>query len=149
VTTRWRDGVTGDLVFQRIPAIWNAAMETHARLYYTAQAVGRGDLLHEKAFAALHEAGKPLGSEAEIRELFVATGVAAEDFDAQWRAPETDAAVQRARELTQAYGVDRLPTVVVDGASRVTLNAGVPDEQELMLTVNLLIRDIRDLRRAD
>ena len=49
----WRDGTTGDLVFVRMPAIWNDLMALHARIYYTGKAMGIEDRIHQAAFRAI------------------------------------------------------------------------------------------------
>src|SRR5690606_30784246 len=55
IMTKWRDGVTGDLQFVRMPAVWNDLMALHAQLYYTGKAVGAEDRIHQAAFHALQQ----------------------------------------------------------------------------------------------
>ena len=146
--TEWGEGVTGDLVFQRMPAIWNDVMETHARIYYAAEAADALGRIHRAAFRAIHEEGNPLRSEAEARALFERNGVRPDDFERHWNAPEVAAALEDARMRTAAYGVEKVPSVVIDGRYRVVQNAAVPDHQELNIAVNMVIKQIRDVRRG-
>ena len=146
--TEWGEGVTGDLVFRRMPAVWNEVMETHARIYYAAEAADALGRIHRAAFRAIHEDAEPLRSEAEIRAFFERQGVSAEDFERHWNAPEVSAAVDAARMRTQAYGVEKVPSVVVDGRYRLVQNAAVPDHQELNIAINMVIKQIRDVRRG-
>ena len=48
VMSDWGEGVRGDLVLHRTPAIWNDIMALHARIYYSAIAVNAEDLFTEK-----------------------------------------------------------------------------------------------------
>lgn len=149
IMTDWRDGTTGDLVFVRMPAVWNDLMALHARIYYTGKALKQEDRINEAAFAAVHEDGKPLRSESEIREFFLANGIKAADFDSAWNSAEVLDAVKQARSLTAAYGVDRLPAVIVNGRYRLVENARVFNHVELNIAINNVVRKQREERRSD
>jgi thiol:disulfide interchange protein DsbA len=147
--TEYRDGVRGDVKMLRMPAVWNDIMALHARLYYTAVKAGVEDSVHSAAFSAIHENGNPLRTEAQVKELFLANGVAAAAFESAWNAEDTVAAVQQARLRTTDYGIDKLPAIIVGGRYRVTENARVFNHTELNIAVNLVIRRLRDERRSD
>ena len=82
---KWKTGLADDVDFQQSPAIWASQMEPHAKAFYTAKALGVLDKVHDALFAAMHVDRKRLGSEAEIRQIFVDSGVAGEDFDKAFR----------------------------------------------------------------
>lgn len=149
IMTRWRDGVTGDLVFVRMPAIWNDLMALHARIYYTGRALRAEDRINQAAFRAIHEQQNPLRNEEQVKAFFLANGINAEAFETAWNSGEVAAAVQQARARTAEYGVDKLPAVVVNGRYRVTHNAKVFNHIELNITVNNVIRNLREERRSD
>lgn len=149
IMTQWRDGTTGDLEFVRMPAVWNDLMALHARLYYTGIAVKAEDRINEAAFRAVQEQQNPLRNEEQIKAFFAANGVKAEDFDTAWNSAEVAAAVQKARERTADYGLDKLPAIVLAGRYKVTENAKVFNHVELNLAVNGVIFNLRSERRSD
>lgn len=147
--TYWGDGIAGDLSLRRRPAIWNDIMATHARLYFAAEELEIAPRVHAEAFRQIHELGNPLANEQQIQQLFADMGIELERFQQAWNAETVVAAVASAREITAQAGVDRVPALLVNGQYRVTRNQAVPALEEMVITTNLLIREIRSTRRDD
>jgi thiol:disulfide interchange protein DsbA len=147
--TDWRDGVTGDLVFARMPAVWNDLMALHARIYYTGRALNAEDRINQAAFRAVQEQQNPLRNEEQIKAFFLANGVEAAAFDTAWNSEEVANAVQQARLRTGDYAIDKLPSVILNGRYKVAHNAKVFNHTELNITVNNVIRNLREERRSD
>jgi thiol:disulfide interchange protein DsbA len=99
----------------RIPAVWSSVGELHARAFYTAEALGVLDEIHQPFFRAFHVEGNRLETEAKLREFFAHHGVDAKTFDATFASFAVHAKVQRAKELVTRYGVGETPTVIVAG----------------------------------
>lgn len=149
VMTDWGEGVRGDLVLHRTPAIWNDIMALHARIYYSAIAVNALDAIHREAFKAIHQNNNPLRTEPQIRQLFLANNVTAEAFEKAWNSGEVNSQVENARLRTAEYGVDKLPSVIVNGRFEVNHNKAIFNHIELNIAVNMLVRRLRDERRTD
>ncbi len=147
--TQWRDGVTGDLVFVRMPAVWNALMALHARLFYTARALEAEDRLSRAAYRAISEQQNPLRTEEQVKALFLANGIEAGAFDAAWSSEAVTTAVEAARQRSAGYGSNKLPMVIVNGRYSITHNARVTDHIELNIAINNLIRKLREQRRGE
>jgi thiol:disulfide interchange protein DsbA len=147
--TDWRDGVTGDLVFVRMPAVWNDLMALHAQIFYTGRALSVEDRINQAAFRAVQEQQNPLRTEGQIKDFFLENGITAEAFEGAWNSEDVTAAVQQARLRTGDYGIDKLPSVILNGRYKVTHNAQVFNHTELNIAVNNLIRTLRDERRSD
>jgi protein dithiol oxidoreductase (disulfide-forming) len=147
--TEWRDGVTGDLVFARMPAVWNDLMALHARIYYTGRAVEAEDRINQAAYRAIHEQHNPLRTEEQIKAFFAENGVDAAAFDTAWNSEDVTNAVQEARLRTVDYTVDKVPSIILNGRYKVVHNAKVTDHVELNIAVNNVIRTLRDERRSD
>jgi len=64
----------------RLPVMWNPTNEIHARMFYTADALGKLDEMHETIFKEMHMNRKTLTSEADIEALFAEFDVSSEDF---------------------------------------------------------------------
>jgi thiol:disulfide interchange protein DsbA len=102
------------------PAVWNAAMEPHAKAFYAAQALGVLDKMHGALFAAMHVDKKRLSSEAEIRQIFVANGVSAADFDKAYGSFGIGSQVRQAISRQKSARITGTPEMVVAGKYRVT-----------------------------
>ena len=60
----WKKKKAAYIEFVRVPVIWGPPHVQHARLYYTLQALGRGDL-HPKVFDAIHRDGVMLAADSD------------------------------------------------------------------------------------
>jgi len=141
--------IRGDLTMRRMPAIWNAAMRTHARVYFTAVALELAPRAHPAAFRYVQEQKLPLNTMEQAQTFFGTLGVTAEDFATAWQSDAVTGALQKAEADTLAAGIDRVPALVVNGQYRVIRNEFVPELPELVITANQLIRNLRDKRRVD
>lgn len=144
----WKKGLGEDVVFKGSPAIWNQPMELHAKMYFAAEALGVRDSLHGVLFQAMNVDRKRLASEAEIRELFVANGVAAEDFDKAFNSFGVNSQVRQANSRARAAKITGTPEMMVNGKYRIsTRKAGT---QENMLKIaDFLIEQERAAMAGD
>ena len=149
IMSDWGEGVRGDLLLSRTPAIWNEVMAVHAKIYYTAIAVNAEDRIHRAAFQALHEENNPLRTETQIRDFFMANNVDSETFNSAWNSEEVASALQQASVRTSDYGIDKLPSIIVNGRFKITHNEKIFNHIEMNIAVNLLVRRLRDERRSD
>ncbi len=147
--TEWRNTVVGDRAFVRMPAVWNDLMGLHARIYYTGIALDAEDRIHQAAFRAIQEQNNPLRTEAQIAEFFIANGVDAAAFATAWNSETVTTAVQQATLRTADYGIEKLPSVIMNGRYMITHNAAVFNHIELNIAVNNVVRTMRDERRND
>ena len=115
VLSQWKKTLPEDVDFQGSPAIWNAKMEIHARAFYTAKLLGVLDTLHPVIFQAMNVDRKRLSSEEEIRELFTANGVAAEDFDKAFNSFGVSSQVRQANSRARAAKITGTPALMVNG----------------------------------
>ena len=99
----------------RVPAVWNAIAEMHARAYYTAQELGKTDLVEGPFFDAYHVQGNHLDSDAKLAEFFGRYGVDAATFQKTFYSPAVEAKLKQSNELVQRYKIQRTPTIVVNG----------------------------------
>ena len=123
--TQWKKTIAEDVDFRGSPAIWNQKMEIHARAFYTAQVLGVLDTMHPVIFQAMNVDRKRLSSEEEIEELFVANGVAAEDFVKAFSSFGVNSQVRQANSRVRAAKVSGTPSMMVNGKYRIdTRQAG-------------------------
>jgi protein dithiol oxidoreductase (disulfide-forming) len=112
----WRHNGKPDYVkFHRLPAMWNDTLRMHARLFYTAEALGKLDELHTPIFREIHVNGNPLNTETAIKAFFAAHGVSDKDFDDAFGSFAVESKLQRADFLNRRYHVTGVPLIVVNG----------------------------------
>jgi thiol:disulfide interchange protein DsbA len=135
----WAKRQPADVSFVKIPVTWQQLHEVHARVFYTAEALGKLDQIGPEVFRAFHLQGKQLLDENEIRTFFGQFGVSAEQFDSTWRSFGVDSAVKRAKELTQRYRVRSVPLLIVNG-KYVTDGPEIRSHKEQLELVDELIQ---------
>ncbi len=144
---QWEKGLPEDVSFRGSPAMWNARMEVHARIYYVAEVLGVLDTLHAAAFQAMNVDHKPLATEAEIGQLFVANGVSAEDFTKAFNSFGVGSEVRQANARARAAKIDGTPTLMVDGKYRIsTRKAG--NQANMLKIADFLIAKERAARAS-
>ncbi len=117
---QWKPGLAGDVSFLPSPAVWNAAMEPHAKAFYAAQSLGVLDTMHGALFAAMHVDRKRFASEGEIRQLFVRNGVSAADFDKAYNSFGVSSQVRQAVARAKGARITGTPEMMVAGKYRLT-----------------------------
>jgi thiol:disulfide interchange protein DsbA len=101
--------------FVRVPAIWNDTLRIHARVFYTAEALGKLEALHTAIFQEIHANHDMLNTVEKIAGFFTAHGVSAPDFQKAFSSFAVESKLQRAEFLSQRYRVESVPTIVVNG----------------------------------
>lgn len=118
---QWEAGLDSDVTFIRMPAIWNATLETHAKAFYTAEILSKSGALknpgafHDAFFAEIHKNRQPLASPRSIQAFFERFGVTPADYEKAFKSFELDQKVRTAKDLTRRYKVSGVPAVVVNG----------------------------------
>ena len=120
LVSRWKKTLGEDVTFVGSPAVWNKPMELHAAMYYAADVLGVLDSLHTVMFQAMNVDGKRLSSEGEIRNLFTANGVSAEDFDKAYGSFGVNSQVRQANSRARAAKITGTPEMMVNGKYRIS-----------------------------
>lgn len=115
VIADWEKRLPSDVSLVRIPVMWNPTNEIHARVFYTAEALGKRAQISPAMFKAIHIDNKPMTEEPAIQQMFAEFGVSADTFNKTFRSFAVESQLRRARELTTRYRVKGVPLLVVDG----------------------------------
>ncbi|TVP86841.1 MAG: thiol:disulfide interchange protein DsbA/DsbL [Thioalkalivibrio sp.] len=129
----WREDLPDHVDFTHVPATFDDLWALHARVYYAAEELGVLDQIHRAFFDAIHAQGRHMRSESAILRFVDQRGLDADAFREAMRSPEVGAAVSEAGLLVQAFQVEGVPTMVVDG--RAMVSAGMTGSHEGMLRV--------------
>ena len=126
--------------FVRVPVMWGPIHRAHAQLYYTLQALGKLDALHERAFNDVHHLVEqqqlPLvapGDDTETLRMMTgwakSNGISPKDFTDAWNSFSVNKDLQYAEEVTRRYRVEGVPLVVINGKYTSDVGmAGGPDK---------------------
>lgn len=99
----------------RLPATWNEMLKTHARVYYTAELLGKSQPLHAEIFREMNVRGNRLETPEKIEAFFVSHGVPKSDFQKAFAGFAVDSKVNRAVDLNRRYRIASTPTFIVNG----------------------------------
>jgi protein dithiol oxidoreductase (disulfide-forming) len=116
----WKKTLPEGVKFRGSPAIWNPAMELHAKAFYAAEALGVLDSMHPVLFQAMNVDRKRLSSESEVADLFVAHGVAAEDFSKAIGSFGVSSQARQAAARGKAAKITGTPEMMVNGKYRIS-----------------------------
>jgi thiol:disulfide interchange protein DsbA len=111
----WIRRKPADVALRRVPAILRDSWASHARIYYTLEQLGEVERLHLKVYESYHVELLHMSKPDVVVEWAVRQGIDRKRWLDAYRSPETDARVERARKLSQAYTLEVTPTLVVDG----------------------------------
>lgn len=115
VLEAWKSKMPEGATFVRVPAPINERWAFHARVFYALEAMGALDELHRPLFAAIHDERKPLFDRDAVAKFVAEHGVDAKSFLSTMDSFAVDAKVRQAETLTRRYGIDGVPTLVING----------------------------------
>lgn len=145
IIEKWSESLADDVVLVRNPAMWDqqGIMERHARIYYTARALGVFEKIHKATFEAMNLHKNPLETEKAIAKLFEQNGVSNEDFTKAFHAFGVNSAVRQAEARQRGYRTQGTPEVVVNGTYRVS-GRMAGSHQGMLDVTDFLIEKIRN-----
>ena len=110
-----RSGKAPYVEFVRQPATWNEVLKTHARVFYTAELLGKLQQLHTDIFREINLKGNRLDNPQAIEAYFVSRGVPKADFQRAFSSFAVESKLRRADDLNRRYRITGTPTVIVSG----------------------------------
>jgi protein dithiol oxidoreductase (disulfide-forming) len=116
----WKKNKADYIKFVQVPVMWGPAHRAHAKLFYTLEALGKGELAG-KAFEEIHKNGNMLIANDDAQSLKMqlafakANGISEADFTREYNGFGVNTKLQRAEELTRRYKVEGVPLVIVNG----------------------------------
>jgi len=135
---KWLTTKPENVEFKRMPVIFGAKVEPHARAYYAAEQIGKGDRFHLPLFRALHEDKQAIWDEDALVAFAVTQGIDGKEFRNAYNSFSVNMRVQRARELGRAFSIDSVPTLIVNGKYR-TSPAQAGSRKKMIRIIDYLI----------
>lgn len=112
---RWISRKPADVVVRRIPAVLRESWAPHARVYYTLEALGEIERLHQRAYYGYHVEELAMSKPEAMTEWAVRNGIDANRWNTVYNSPAVQRKVEEAIEQTRAYAITGTPSLVVDG----------------------------------
>jgi thiol:disulfide interchange protein DsbA len=114
----------------------------HSQLFYALEAMGKGDAMNEKVMYAMHKENKRLLTENDIADWVASQGIDRNTFLATYRSFAVISKARAARQLTDAYRIDGVPTMVLQG--RYVTSPSIAGTKAKAITVmDYLVQKIR------
>lgn len=116
----WKKTLPANVEFIRLPGIFpnRPVWELHARAFYTAELLGVLEKTHHALFDAIHKQKQQLFDETALANFYAQYGVDKKLFMETMHSFGVEMKVRRAKELTHRYGIDGVPTIIVNGKYR-------------------------------
>ena len=112
---RWISRKPADVTVRRIPAVLRDSWVPHARVYYTLEALGEVERLHQRAYYSYHVEELAMSCPEAMSDWAVRNGILRERWDTAYNSADVQRKVEEAVELTRAYNITGTPALVVDG----------------------------------
>lgn len=129
----WLRALPRDAQFVRTPAEFNPAWVPGARAYFTFQALGITSRVHSAFFRAIHVEHKDMDDVNNVATFVAKYGISKQRFLNTYNSFSVDADVRRTAAMEVPYGIDSVPTFVVDG--RYVTNPAIAGGQRRCLRI--------------
>ena len=140
---RWKKEIPTDVAFVKSPATWNEMLRTHARIYYTAKALGIEQQFVPAAFNTIQNEGRMLTGNTELEYYFRGFDVNKEKYKAVSNSFGVRNAVEQADKKMKQWKVTGVPSLIVNGKYKVAASRAVRTDQ-LFEVVDFLVEKERN-----
>ncbi|MDP1899701.1 MAG: thiol:disulfide interchange protein DsbA/DsbL [Rubrivivax sp.] len=142
VLERWVKTLAPDVYFRQVPVGFSLAYQMHQKLFFALEEIGQREALHRKVFGAIHQQRRPLNTEAEMLGFLTANGIDGAKFTDAFRSFAVNTKAARAKQLSEAYKLDGVPTLGIHG--RYLTSASLAGSHERAVVVaDYLIQQVR------
>ncbi len=145
---RWISRKPADVTVRRIPAILRDSWTAHARIYYTLEALGEVERLHQRVYHGYHVEELSMSKPEVMSEWAVRNGIARERWDEAYNSPAVQRKVEEAARLSRAYSIAGTPSLVVNGRYLTSGSMGESLNSTVLLLDGLvqMVRSVAALR---
>lgn len=111
----WAKKQGEQIVLRRIHVSNGDSIAPQQRLFFTLEAMGLLNTVHDKVFHAIHVERQRLGSDEQVFDFIEKQGIERKKFIDVYRSFGVAARVRNAGNLMAAYKIDSWPTLAIDG----------------------------------
>jgi len=138
----WKKTLPKDVDYWKSHATWNPTLKIHARLFYSAKALGIEDKIVPGAFTAIQREGRFLTGNSELEYFFKGFGVEKEKYFSVSNSFGVNNAVKQADNRMRQWTITGVPTLIVNGKYKVSGTREVGTDR-LLDVVDFLIEKER------
>jgi len=130
----WVKKLPPDVAFRRVPvAFRDEPFTAHQRIFYALEALGQVDAMQMKVFNAIHRDHDRLDKPADIAAFMQKNGIDGAKFTELYNSFGVQTKTRQARTLTEAYKIDGVPALGING--QYYTSGSLAGSNEGMLTV--------------
>ena len=104
-----------DIVFKRVPVAFRDDFIPHSKMYYALDALGLAQKLTPVVFHEIHVNKNYLLTPEEQAKFLATQGVDSKKYMEAYNSFSTQSALQRDKALLDAYKIDGVPTIAIQG----------------------------------
>ena len=138
----WKKTLPKDVDYWKSHATWNPTLKIHARLFYSAKALGIEDKIVPGAFTAIQREGRFLTGNSELEYFFKGFGVEKEKYLSVSNSFGVNNAVKQADNRMRQWTITGVPTLIVNGKYKISGTREVGTDR-LLDVVDFLIEKER------
>ena len=142
---RWRTSLPADVEFRRMPVIRHDSWEPLARTYFTLEALGAVERLHEAVYVGYHDEELHMSKPDVMADWAQRHGLDRDEWLKTYNSSAVNRKVDMARKATKDYDIRGTPSVVVAG--RYLTSSGLTDDVKLVTPVADLLIELARKRR--
>ena len=147
--TPWVKSLPADVAVRKLPIGFNReSWDNLAKAYYTLDAMGVESKLHSKVFDAIHAQKIDLTEPSKLADWIGKQGVDQKKFTDTFESFGIQSKMSRGLQLARAYGIQGVPSFVVDGKYRVTASGNYQNLLRVTDEVIALARSQRPKKAA-
>jgi thiol:disulfide interchange protein DsbA len=142
---RWRTSLPADVEFRRMPVIRHDSWEPLARTYFTLEALGAVERLHEAVYIGYHDEELHMSKPDVMADWAQRHGLNRDEWLKTYHSDAVSRKVESARKATKDYDIRGTPSLVVAG--RYLTSSGLTDDVKLVTPVADLLIELARKRR--
>lgn len=137
----WAAKLPSDTKLVRSPVAFNSIWRVYAKMYYMAKELGVLDRAHERLFSDIHDRGRTITSDDQVREFFASLGVSDDRITRSLHSPIVAREESDAETRARADGISSVPTLMV--ADRYVIPVGEVGRLQALAIADHLIEKVR------
>ncbi|MFM2344525.1 MAG: thiol-disulfide interchange protein DsbA [Pseudomonadota bacterium] len=134
----WVEKNKQNVILKRVPVGFNKAYEKYQKLFYSLESMGKLELLHDKAFNAVHQDNNPLQTDDDITKFATKNNIDAKQLLAVYHSFSIATKAKQATKVADDYQIDGVPTVLI-GGKYVTSSQMVGGRDEVLKVMDYLV----------
>lgn len=140
VLDAWATQLPSDVALRRMPVVFGALHELHAKTFFALEAIGQLDTLHKRIFAALHVQRRRLDKFEDVQAFVAEQGVDKTKFTEAFNAFGVATKARQSRQLSEAYGLEGVPALGIAGRFLTAGSMTGSNERALQVASALIAR---------